>query len=264
MKREVKPELLDELPVYDRRAIRARRDLQRINAWMGHARIMASVVSGAFLERPPRSIVELGAGDGTLLLRLAKSIAPCWKHLSVVLVDRQPLLSPQTKSEFEKLCWRVDSVDMDVFDWLKRPHPEQNDVTIANNFLHHFKDDDLRELMRHAAHQTDCFLACEPRRTNLSLGAARLLPLIGCNGLSREDGMISVRAGLADDELSALWPADNGWRMMERQAGWFSHCFFAQRIAERNSGRRLRYSNRRGLTFDQQRSRRFGREDPNW
>ena len=98
MKREVKPELLDELPASDRRAIHSRRDLQKVNAWMGHARIIASAVAGAFRDRSPRSIVELGAGDGTLLLRLAKRIAPRWRQVRVVLVDRQPLVSTRTRS----------------------------------------------------------------------------------------------------------------------------------------------------------------------
>jgi hypothetical protein len=121
---------------------------------------------------------------------------------------------------------------MDVFDWLQRPHPEQNDVTLANLFLHHFREDDLQRLLRHAARQTGLFLACEPRRARFALGAAALLPLIGCNDVTLHDARISVRAGFAENELSDLWPADNGWRLMERQAGWFSHCFLAQRIAE--------------------------------
>jgi hypothetical protein len=149
-----------------------------------------------------------------------------------VLVDRQPLLSPRTRSEFEALSWRVECVDMDVFDWLERPHPEQNDLTIANLFLHHFREDDLRKLLRHAARQTNFFLACEPRRANLALGAAGLLRLIGCNDLTMHDARISVQAGFAENELSALWPAGNGWRLMERQAGWCSHCFLAQRVDE--------------------------------
>jgi hypothetical protein len=123
----------------------------------------------------------------------------------------------------------VECVDLDVFDWLQRPHPKRNDVTIANLFLHHFQEDDLRNLLRQSAHQTRLFVACEPRRANFALGATGLMALIGCSGLTIHDGRISVRAGFAENELSALWPADNGWRLMERQAGWFSHCFFAQR-----------------------------------
>jgi SAM-dependent methyltransferase len=229
MNREVRPELLDELPASDCRAIQSRRDLQKVNAWMGHARILAAVAAGAFRDRSPQSIVELGAGDGTLLLRLAKRIAPQWRQVRVVLVDRQPLVSRRTTSEFAALSWRVECVDLDVFDWLQRPNPEQNDITIANLFLHHFREGDLRKLLRHSAHQTGLFLACEPRRAHFALGVTGLLPLIGCNSLTTHDGRISVRAGFTGNELSALWPADNSWRLMERQAGWFSHCFLAQR-----------------------------------
>ncbi len=230
MKREVKRELLDELPAGDRRAIGSRRDLQKVNAWMGHADIMLRALAGAFADRSPQSIVELGAGDGTLLLRLAKSIAPRWKPLRVVLVDRQPLLSSGTKAEFEALSWHVESLEMDVFEWLQRPDPEHSDVTIANLFLHHFAEDDLRRLLWHAAHQTRFCLACEPQRVNFSRCAAALLRFIGCNDVSRHDAKISVRAGFTENELSTLWPVDDGWRLMERQAGLFSHCFVAQRI----------------------------------
>src|SRR5258708_8290800 len=103
MRREVKRELLDELPAGDRRAIRSRRDLRRVNAWMGHAHIMVRALAAAFTDRSPRSLVELGAGDGTLLLRLAKSIAPRWKSLPVLLVDPHPLLSPLSKPEFQAI-----------------------------------------------------------------------------------------------------------------------------------------------------------------
>src|SRR5258706_15950763 len=119
MRREVKRELLDELPAGDRRAIRSRRDLRRVNAWMGHAHIMVRALTGAFIDRSPRSLVELGAGDGTLLLRLAKSMAPRWKPLHVLLVDRQRLLSPRTKAEFAALSGHAESLEMDVFEGLQ-------------------------------------------------------------------------------------------------------------------------------------------------
>jgi Methyltransferase domain len=234
MRREVERELLDELPADDRRAIRARRDLRRVNAWMGHARIMARALAPTFGDRSPRSIVELGAGDGTLLLRLAKTIEPRWKPVHVLLVDRQHLLSPRTQAEFEALSWHVESVQMDVFDWLKCAdgRGERSDVVLASLFLHHFAQGDLRTLFAHAARQTGFFMACEPSRDTVSLRAAELLWFIGCGDVARHDARISVKAGFAGNELSALWPAAAGWRLTERSAGPFSHCFVAQRDAE--------------------------------
>src|SRR5579862_2596932 len=232
MKRTVEAELLDELPPHDHRAIQARRDLQKVNAWMGHARILARVLRDAFPDRPPRSIVELGAGDGTLLLRLAKAMAPQWGPVRAVLVDRQRLLTPQTGHAFEALSWSVEPVQMDVFDWLDRPRAERSDAFISTLFLHHFAKDDLRRLMGFAAAQTDLFLACEPRRRHMSLHAAGLLWVIGCNDVTAHDARISVRAGFAGDDLSQLWPVDDRWHVSERPAGGFSHCFCARRIGE--------------------------------
>lgn len=229
MKRELKRELLDDLPPDDPRAVHSRRDLQRANAWMGNAGIMIRVLASGFRNRSAESIVELGAGDGTLLLRLAKRLGPRWKPSRVVLVDQQRLLSPKTGAAFKALSWNVEAVQMDVFDWLERPEPAPSDLTIANLFLHHFTEGDLRRLLRHTANQTGFFLACEPRRSNATLGATGLLRLIGCNEVTRHDARISVRAGFTDHELSSLWPVDSAWRLMERRAGWVSHCFVAQR-----------------------------------
>jgi SAM-dependent methyltransferase len=230
VKREVRRELLDELPSGDHRAIQSRRDLRKINATMGHARIMARALGGAFADRAPRSIVELGAGDGTLLLQLAKSAAPLWKGVRVILLDRQRLMSSRTKAEFEALSWQVESLEMDVFEWLQRPQAQYSDITIANLFLHHFTEEKLRRLLSHAADQTGFFLACEPHRINFSLCAAALVGFIGCNDVTRHDAKASVRAGFAENELSKIWPDGEGWRLTERKAGPFSHCFIAQRV----------------------------------
>src|SRR5260370_32293070 len=104
---------------------------------------------------------------------------------------------------------------MDVSDWLERPNAEPSDVPIAPLFLHHFENEDLRKLLCRAASQTRVFVACEPQRSNFALTAAGLLPLIGCNGVTRHDATITVRAGFADQDLSALWPRYDSWRLPE-------------------------------------------------
>jgi hypothetical protein len=232
MKREVQRELLDELPADDRGAIGSRQDLQKINGWMGHARIMARALTSAFPDRSRGSIVELGQVMWTLLLRLAKRFAPDWKGSRVVLVDGQALLRPSAKVQLEALSCHIEPVQMNIFDWLQRPYSEPSDVTIANLFLHHFVEDDLRDLLRHAANQTGFFLARVPRRMHFLFCAARLLPLIGCNEVSRHDVGISIRTGFTENKLSALWPVDLGWRLTERRAGTFTHCWAAQVIGE--------------------------------
>ena len=229
MKRDVQPELLDQLPAGDHHAVHSRRDLQKINAWMGHAGTMGRMLAAALPGRPPQSIVELGSGDGTMLLKLAKRFAPRWKPSRVVLVDRQHAVSPETTAAFASLSWPVEFAQMDVFEWLERSRPASTEVTIATLFLHHFVEHDLRRLLQCVAAQTRLFMACEPRRSTPALGGTRLLRLIGCNQVTRHDARVSVRAGFTGHELSALWPGDPRWRLVERQAGPFTHCFFAER-----------------------------------
>src|SRR5437660_4780441 len=108
MDRQVQPELLDELPATDARAVRSRLDLRRVNAWMGNARIMASALRSTFAGRRCRTIVELGAGDGTFLLRVARRLGPDWRGSMVVLLDRQRIVSPETLRDFEEMGWRAE------------------------------------------------------------------------------------------------------------------------------------------------------------
>ena len=228
MLRNVLPELLDELPADDRRAIQSRGNLKRVNALMGNADIMARALLDGSREGIPETLVELGAGDGTFLLQIARRVAPRWNGLRAVLVDQQPLVTSQTRAQFEALSWQVEPVQADVFHWLQAPAARTADITIANLFLHHFVERDLSTLLREASRQTRLFLACEPRRSRPALAAAAMLGFIGCNGVTVHDATTSVRAGFRDHELSAAWPSAAGWTLTEGRAGHFTHGFVAR------------------------------------
>jgi len=226
------PELLDELPPNDPRAVASRADLRRLNIIMGHTGILSRAFqhqaeATAFRSRPLR-LVELGAGDGTLLLRLARRSAAVGVIAEVTLLDRQNLVSAETRRAFAALNWSTESATTDAFAWLKQS-ASAIELMLANLFLHHFPDEILRALLRLVAARTNLFIACEPRRSPLALAASRCLRLIGCNGITQHDAVRSVRAGFLGRELSALWPADNQWQLSEHPAGLFSHCFIAKR-----------------------------------
>jgi hypothetical protein len=225
MRRHIQPEILDNLPTNDPRAIQSRRDLQKVNIIMGHAGIVTRAVRAAPV--PPRVLVELGTGDGTFLLNVARRLGNRFR-VRAVLVDRRPSVSTATQDAFKAAGWELDMCESDVFEWLCRPHAEIADVTLANLFLHHFHDGELATLLNLAAQQTRRFVACEPRRSRTALAGASLLRVIGCNDVTLHDADISVRAGFRDRELSALWPPDAGWQLTERRAGFFSHKFIAR------------------------------------
>jgi len=220
--RILEPEWLDELPETDPRAIRSRRDLHRVNALMGNARIVARDV--AALGRAA-SIAEIGAGDGRFLLAVTRRLEH--RPASVQLVDRKPIVDAETVESFEAAGCRARDRACDVFDWLAEDGPPF-DVIVANLFLHHFEDARLARLLEGVARRTQAFVACEPRRGSVAAVGARLLGLVGCNDVTRHDAVASVRAGFAGEEITPLWPRA-GWICREGPRGMFGHGFVARR-----------------------------------
>ena len=230
--RRVEPEWLDQMPPHDPRARRSRRDLELINVLMMNDAIVARALARSAGRRAPRAIAEIGAGDGTFMRRLVRKGAfgrDC--DAQVVLLDRQPLVADATVRALTALGCHVRIATADALEWLARPSTPVFDVMIANLFLHHFDDVELGSLLARVAARSRVFVACEPRRSKPALAAARLLWAIGCNDVSRHDAAISVRAGFAGRELTALWPAGGGWTLRESAAAPFSHCFVAARDA---------------------------------
>jgi hypothetical protein len=230
MKRVVEPEWLDELPADDPRALGSRRDIQRLNRLMGHRSTLAGLLRNGGRTGVPKRIVELGAGDGAFTLRLARRLSRHWPQAHVVLVDSKDVVTRETREGFAALGWPVEVAISDVFDWLRAPAEEPADVMMANLFLHQFAETQLAEMLRLAAARTRFFAACEPWRSRLTLALSRMLGLIGCNAVTRHDGVVSVRAGFRGRELSGLWPSPHEWRVQERGVGWLTHAFAAERV----------------------------------
>jgi len=227
MNRLLQPELLDELPPADPGARRSRADLRRVNAWMGNVAILTQVLLKA--ELPPQRLVEIGAGDGTLLLKMARRLSPRWKKVQVLFVDRQKLVSQETLKAFNRLDWHAEVLETDLFDWLEAGGPQNGDRILANLFLHHFEEKQLRLMFGLLSKKIDTITACEPRRSVLAGFSARLLGLIGCNHITRHDAVVSVRAGFLGNELSRCWPEEQAWDLLEKRVGLFSHLFHASR-----------------------------------
>ena len=111
--RRLEPELLDVLPADAREAVRSRRDLRLLNAVMLHPGIMARRMR-RHAVKVPRQIIELGAGDGSLMLRLCRRLARHWSGVNAVLVDRQDIVTPETRRAISDLGWRETRVTQDV------------------------------------------------------------------------------------------------------------------------------------------------------
>src|SRR5262245_33018940 len=118
MVRTCQPELLDHLPVDDPGARQSRNDLRRVNAWMGNARLMARTLKSLLPGRQGQRILEIGAGDGTFFLELAKRVGkgPASAR-AIVFLDRLALVNSGTRAELQKLGWSAETICADVFEY---------------------------------------------------------------------------------------------------------------------------------------------------
>lgn len=232
--RRVLPETLDRLAPDDPRAQRARQDLRRINRLMGARGQVERTLRTAVRcrsGRAPLRILELGAGDGSLMLAVAGRLSTLAPATQVTLLDSQRIVADETVRAFARLGWAARTEVADVADWAASPEALPRwDAIVANLFLHHFETAALARLLAAIAQRSELFLACEPRRGWLALAGSHLVGLVGASAVTRQDAVLSVHAGFRAAELSALWRGDgDSWHVEERAVGFFSHRFLARR-----------------------------------
>ena len=228
--RVLEPETLDHLAPDDPRAVRSRRDLVRVNRAMGARRVLAQAIRRAcpvFGVRPCR-IVEIGCGDGLLMLEVARRMPAGAASVELVLLDRQPIVEPSTLAAYAQAGWTARTRTADVTAWADESEPV--DLVVANLFLHHFDAATLAALLAAVARRGAALATVEPRRSRFALLFAHLVAFLGANDVTRRDAVLSVRAGFRGAELASLWPTPEPrrYRLDEREAVPFSHVFTAR------------------------------------
>ena len=175
MPRVVSVEALDGMPQDDPDAARSRRDLRRVHRAMGTRSIILRSLRGMRPVRfgvEPLRVLEIGAGDGSLLLGVAQALTGTWPRVALTLLDQQDLVDSTTVASYADLGWTVLAKVGNVLDWashdVKRLQPDNAhrrwDLVVANLFLHHFEGEQLAMLLGAIERKSNRLLACEPRR----------------------------------------------------------------------------------------------------
>lgn len=225
--RVLTPELLDSLPSNDPAAQASRRDLRRLHPLLGQIGLWTRWFAEKFPARPPASLADLGAGDGSLLGTVLLRAYPKGGHgARIFFVDRQPVVPESTLAHLRRCNWLPTVMATDIFEWAEEGPPME--AALANLFLHHFDNPGITRLFSALARKTSSLAAAEPRRNHLAFLATQTLGLMGCHPVTRHDARVSVEAGFRGPELSALWPV-SGWTLRERSAGPFTHFFSANK-----------------------------------
>jgi hypothetical protein len=196
--RIVTPEILDTLDAGHPEARRSRRDLRRLEWFLGGSRWIAR----AALEHrrdAGRGIVELGAGGGELCGKLAASMPEC----PVTGLDYAGRPSGLNSA----VQWRSG-------DFFQTLPGSGGGLAAGNLILHHLSDEALRLLGAMLA-GFRALLFSEPLRASWPLGLSRLAhPFVG--KVTRHDMPASIRAGFRPGELAGLLGLEqSSWRVEE-------------------------------------------------
>lgn len=210
-RRNVVPEILDELSADDPEAIRSRTDLRRINAVMGNYRWIARQMD----QHTATQWLELGAGDGSIARQFPAPDQRC-----VTAID----LAPRPPHWPDQWAWESG-------DLFAMKMPTVGGV-IANLFLHHFEApalDEIGDQIRRTGASVCIF--SEPARRRLHhIQGALAHPLI--NRVTRHDMHVSIDAGFRGDELVRLLGfADSDWTFTLNETFWGAYRLILTRNA---------------------------------
>ena len=186
MKRTVAPEILDSLDSSDPRALRSRQDLRLINTFMAGESWILRELS----KLQPSKVVELGAGEGTLVNKIKAQ----FNTAQVIGVD----LVPEPSSVHAEVEWHQGDV-------LEYQGFGDDTVVVANLFIHHLDAAQLNQLGK-ALSGAGTLLFAEPLRAHVPKMMGRcLFPFI--NDVTRHDMIVSIEAGFQEGELAELMPS---------------------------------------------------------
>jgi hypothetical protein len=212
--RDIQPELLDLLPQNDPHALRAREEMVLVNAIMGNHRWIERMLRRH--GEPGWPISELGAGDGTLSLGLLKLNLCREEELHAVDLAAVPDHWPAGAG------WTCGDV-------LAHPLPETR-IVIANLFLHHFTNEQLRVLGSRISPATRLLVAAEPARWWIFTILGRLFcEFAELNHVHRHDMPVSIRAGFRRDELRQALGLGEEWKVSVQSHPLGAYRFLAWR-----------------------------------
>ena len=188
-KRLLRPELLDHATPEEARP--NLRDLIRINRNLGGHSAIRKMLAQVIDPDHPFTLLDVGAASGDT----ARVIQAEYPGAAVVNLD------------YNTTNLRDAPMPKVISDAFQLPFaPDAFDYVLCSSFLHHFRDEQITDLLRsfYAVARKALFV-CDVERNILPylfLPATR--PLFNWGRLTVHDGLISVRAALRKDELQKL------------------------------------------------------------
>jgi len=198
LRRERRPEFMDDPALDPNRHAAALQGLARINALSRSAAAMwPDLAELAGRTRRPIRVLDLACGGGDVTAALRRRADRAGLAVCVDGCDISPTALAIARRRHGQEFYRLDVV--------RDRLPAGYDAIVCSLFLHHLDDDDAVAVLRKTAEAADLVLVSDLARSRAGLWLAHLAcRVVTRSDVVRFDGPTSVRAAYTPDEAQLL------------------------------------------------------------
>jgi 2-polyprenyl-3-methyl-5-hydroxy-6-metoxy-1,4-benzoquinol methylase len=196
-RRSDKKEILDDLNLSGEELHKNLAEIERINTFLGgHSVILNAIGSLAGKEL---TVLDVGCGSGDTLRVLERKIP----GIKCVGIDANQNIIDYAKHQL-KTASKIEFVKGDCFDE-KIYESLKADVIICSLFLHHFKDEEIKELIDIFRRYTKTVIINDLHRNWLAYYGFKVISfLFGASKITKHDGSISVLRGFTKKDWNSI------------------------------------------------------------
>ena len=198
-------ELMDDFSIQGPMLTDALDKLATINKFLGGNAVTINGLKTLLKHHPketPITIIDLGCGGGDILRAIADFGKNEGYQFQLIGIDANKNATTYAKT-LSSAYKNIEFLDVDVFSETFKQM--QYDVAISTLFLHHFKEQELNELLKHLLETATLGVVVNDlHRHRLAYYLFKLITIPVHNKMIIEDGLISVLRGFKRKELVAF------------------------------------------------------------
>lgn len=179
--------------------------LARINKWLGGNAVTMSGLKKVLKGHPksePITIIDLGCGGGDILRRISKygkKEGYTFKLIGIDANEDAMVYARKLSKKYNNISYQACDVFSEEFETL------QYDLVLSTLFLHHFKEDQIIELLTQAKKKAKLgIIVNDLNRHPMAYYLFKLVCLTIKNRMIIDDGLTSILRGFKREELETF------------------------------------------------------------
>ena len=202
-RRTNKAEIMDDFNLQGTELEKTLNDLDNINKWLGGNKITMQGIKKLLRDHPgdrPVHIVDVGCGNGAILREIATwgRTLPFKLKLTGIDANTHAIEIAERLSEYYP---EINYSSLNIFGG--EFHLKQYDIVLCTLTLHHFKDDEIKEIMNNFYRQASIGVVINDlHRSKQAYFLFRAFCKVFIrNKIARDDGLTSVLRGFKRKDL---------------------------------------------------------------